>query len=57
MSHGLKASVDRGINSMWTAMHNMEGHSQAQCSTQGTACRRTYGHPHRCSCSDVGSSL
>ena len=23
----------------------------------GTACRRTYGHPHRCSCSDVGSSL
>jgi len=23
----------------------------------GTAYRRTYGHPHRCSCSDVGSSL
>jgi len=22
-----------------------------------TACRRTYAHPHRCSCSDVGSSL
>jgi len=23
----------------------------------GTACRRTCGHPHRCSCSGVGSSL
>jgi len=23
----------------------------------GTACRRMYGHPHRCSCSDVSSSL
>ena len=23
----------------------------------GTACRKTYGHPQRCSCSDVGWSL